>query len=215
MYELSFMTRVLSLMGCKLLVATSASGLFSFFHLEILMIWKGGAMKGMYNGCLMIVKDHINFHMRSPLAGEFQKGPKSWTHPNIFADTCDLLVNRYPDFSHLYSTRVAEIAHKVAAKMDVKLFEGVYGATPGPTYETHQEVTSFAKLGRWPCVCWNSNVFSKRCWLLWDEHDSWDHDCCSHWNGIVCHYIDYKLGCRLNRRNTHAYSCRIKWTSVS
>lgn len=54
MFELTFFSRVLALLGVKLLVATNASG---------------GAMQGMYNGCLMIIKDHINLYRRNPLAG--------------------------------------------------------------------------------------------------------------------------------------------------
>src|SRR5690554_1716310 len=54
MFVLTFFTRILALMGCKLLVANNAAG---------------GSMEGMYNGCLMIIRDHINFYKRNPLAG--------------------------------------------------------------------------------------------------------------------------------------------------
>jgi purine-nucleoside phosphorylase len=55
MYELTFMARLLALMGVKLLIATNAAG---------------GSQKGMYPGCLMIITDHINFYRRNPLAGK-------------------------------------------------------------------------------------------------------------------------------------------------
>lgn len=117
MYELTFLTRVLKLAGCKLMISTNASG---------------GAMEGMYPGCLMIINDHINFYKRNPLA-----------------DTCEhpAFGEHHTDLTSIYSKRLADIAHSVAKKFNIKLFEGVYGGTCGPTYETPSEVRAFSILG--------------------------------------------------------------------
>eukprot|EP01114_Cavostelium_apophysatum_P004747 TRINITY_DN1509_c0_g1_i1.p1 TRINITY_DN1509_c0_g1~~TRINITY_DN1509_c0_g1_i1.p1 ORF type:complete len:846 (-),score=149.54 TRINITY_DN1509_c0_g1_i1:28-2565(-) len=116
-YELTFFARVLKLVGCKLVISTNASG---------------GAMEGMYPGCLMIIRDHINFYHRNPLA-----------------DTCEFapLGEHYVDMSSLYSERIADVARSTANKVGIKLFEGVYGGTSGPTYETPAEVRAFTTLG--------------------------------------------------------------------
>lgn len=57
------------------------------------------------------------------------------------------LGQRYPHFSNLYSSRLAEVARTVAKTCNLRLFEGIYGATSGPCYETPQEVKSFSLLG--------------------------------------------------------------------
>ena len=49
--------------------------------------------------------------------------------------------------NNFISKRVADIAKTVAGELNIHLFEGVYGATSGPAYETPSEVVSFTKLG--------------------------------------------------------------------
>ena len=52
------------------------------------------------------------------------------------------LGEEYLDSSKIYSKRLLEIARKVAREKDIHLFEGNYGGTSGPTYETHTEVVA-------------------------------------------------------------------------
>ena len=47
----------------------------------------------------------------------------------------------------IISTRIADIAKRVSKDLNIHLFEGVYGATSGPAYETPSEVISFTKMG--------------------------------------------------------------------
>lgn len=117
-YQLAFNSRLMALMGVKTLIATNASG---------------GAMKGMTPGCVMALRDHICFTRRNPLADLFNDprwGPEQ------------------TDSSACYSTRILDIARTVSKTIDGFAFhEGVYGWTPGPTFETPTEVTCYTGLG--------------------------------------------------------------------
>lgn len=81
-------------------------------------------------GDLMILKDHINL-MPNPLIG-----------PNI-----DELGPRFPDMTHPYDPQLREKAREIAAKLDIKLREGVYVAVSGPSYETPAEWHFFRTVG--------------------------------------------------------------------
>ncbi|PRP86457.1 purine nucleoside phosphorylase [Planoprotostelium fungivorum] len=118
MFELTFMSRMLALAGVRLLIATNASG---------------GAGVGMTPGCLMVIRDHLNMYRRNPLQDT--------------ADHPGLSHHRHPDCSAIYSERVYEIAKKTADRVGVKLFEGVYASTSGPTYETPNEVKTYIQMG--------------------------------------------------------------------
>ncbi len=76
-------------------------------------------------GSWMQIADHINFTGQSPLTG----GPNFVDMTNIY---CRALIEK---FSH------------AAARRDIRLFEGVYAAVPGPQYETPAEVRMLRTLG--------------------------------------------------------------------
>lgn len=82
-------------------------------------------------GTLMTISDHINMTGQNPLIGgnleEF--GP------------------RFPDLSAAYTPAYREKAQTVAAKIGVKLDEGVYLGVTGPSYETPAEIRAFQTLG--------------------------------------------------------------------
>jgi purine-nucleoside phosphorylase len=80
---------------------------------------------------LMIIKDHINFMGTNPLIGKND----------------DTLGCRFPDMSDVYTPRLREICKKCAKKLGIKIKEGVYLATMGPSYETPSEVKMFNMLG--------------------------------------------------------------------
>ena len=84
----------------------------------------GGCNESFEAGDLMIINDHINFTLRNPLIGEnFEElGP------------------RFPDMSRAYDREFIEIAKKVGIESNLKLKEGVYMWTTGPSYETPAEV---------------------------------------------------------------------------
>jgi len=117
MHTLIFTTNVLSEIGVKIFVATNASG---------------GAMKGMWPGCLMLIHDHINFWHRNPLSDTFD---------------CDDESRRNPLMNKVYSERLQTLAEDTAKELELKLFKGVYGATGGHAFETPAEVQGFVSLG--------------------------------------------------------------------
>ena len=90
----------------------------------------GGVNPNFHVGDLMIIKDHINM-LPNPLVGKNieEMGP------------------RFPDMTHVYSTRIRKLAYDIAEKQGVKLKEGVYIAGTGPSYETPAEYHYFTVIG--------------------------------------------------------------------
>jgi purine-nucleoside phosphorylase len=110
--EAAFGVRVLAKFGAKNLIVTNAAG---------------GIGTHLYEGCLVLITDHINLQGQNPLTG-----------PNL-----DSLGPRFPDMTEAYSIRAREIAK--AIKPD--LLEGVYAAMPGPSYETPAEIRYLRTIG--------------------------------------------------------------------
>ena len=82
-------------------------------------------------GDLMIIKDHINLFPEHPLHGK----------------NYDELGPRFPDMSEPYSLRLIADAKKVASENGIRLMEGVYVGTQGPTFETPAEYKYFRIIG--------------------------------------------------------------------
>ena len=90
-----------------------------------------GGMNSNYQiGDLMIITDHINFFPEHPLHG-----------PNIGDGP------RFPDMSEAYSKDLRDLALTIAAEKDIKVQQGVYLGTQGPTFETPSEYRMFRLLG--------------------------------------------------------------------
>ncbi|HSB09855.1 MAG TPA: purine-nucleoside phosphorylase [Blastocatellia bacterium] len=91
----------------------------------------GGTAPHLEPGALMAITDHINLMGESPLRGPNDErfGP------------------RFPDMTAAYTTAYLELAHEVAREIGVVLFEGVYMALRGPSYETPAEIRMMRKLG--------------------------------------------------------------------
>jgi len=116
--EVTFPVRVMKKLGVEVLILTSAVG----------------GIKGrlpLKPGDFVLVKDHINFMGDNPLVGE---------HYEEFGE-------RFPDMSEVYDKNLRIVAKKVAKKLNIKLYEGVYLASRGPSYETPAEIKMFKKLG--------------------------------------------------------------------
>ena len=79
----------------------------------------------------MIITDHINLFPEHPLRGK----------------NFDELGPRFPDMSEAYSTELIADAKKVAAENGIRLVEGVYVGTQGPTFETPAEYRYFHRIG--------------------------------------------------------------------
>ena len=90
----------------------------------------GGIRRGFEPPLVMLIADHINLMWRNPLTGPVEEGEL-----------------RFPDMSEPYSLELRARALAVAAELGIALPEGVYGAVPGPSYETPAEVRMLERLG--------------------------------------------------------------------
>jgi len=118
MQEVTFPIRIMQKINLKYLILTSAVG----------------GIKGrlpLKPTDIVLIKDHINFIGDNPLRGE---------HFEEFGE-------RFPDMSEVYDKNLREIAKDVAKELNIKVYEGVYLAGRGPSYETPAEIKMFKKLG--------------------------------------------------------------------
>lgn len=90
----------------------------------------GGTNPDFEIGDLMIIRDHINLFPEHPLRGKnIDYGP------------------RFPDMSEAYSAELIEQALEIAREKGIKVQQGVYLGTQGPTFETPSEYKMFHILG--------------------------------------------------------------------
>jgi xanthosine phosphorylase len=91
----------------------------------------GSLNKSVGPGELSLITDHINFQGTNPLIGANDEdfGP------------------RFPAMNNAYDAKLRQQIKAVAQKINVKLHEGVYLATLGPTFETPAEIRAFKLLG--------------------------------------------------------------------
>src|SRR5580704_14980276 len=80
----------------------------------------GGIKREFVQGQLVVIKDHINLQGVNPLTGPNDErfGP------------------RFPDMTVAYDRRFREITVGEGNRNRIALYEGVYAALPGPSYET-------------------------------------------------------------------------------
>lgn len=91
----------------------------------------GGMNPDFEIGDLMIIRDHINLFPEHPLRGKNDPamGP------------------RFPDMSEAYSKDLIAKAKDIAATHKIRVVEGVYVGTSGPTFETPSEYKYFRIIG--------------------------------------------------------------------
>ena len=91
----------------------------------------GGMNPDFEIGDLMIITDHINVFPEHPLRGKNEKelGP------------------RFPDMSEAYCKEFIIKAKSIAKENNIKVVEGVYVGTTGPTFETPAEYRYFRNIG--------------------------------------------------------------------
>ena len=82
-------------------------------------------------GRLMAIADHINLLAVNPLTG-----------PND-----DAIGPRFPSLRDAYDPQLRQLLHSAANDLQIDLAEGVYLATPGPSFETPAEIRAFRLLG--------------------------------------------------------------------
>lgn len=91
----------------------------------------GGMNPDFEIGELMIIKDHINLFPEHPLRGR----------------NYDELGVRFPDMSQPYDATLREKAKAIADRHGIKIKEGVYVGTQGPSFETPAEYKFFSIIG--------------------------------------------------------------------
>ncbi len=91
----------------------------------------GGVNPNQEIGDLMVINDHLNLFPEHPLHGK-----------NI-----DELGPRFPDMHEAYDKELIRMAFEIAAENGIKLQQGVYAGTQGPTFETPAEYAYFRIIG--------------------------------------------------------------------
>jgi purine-nucleoside phosphorylase len=120
--EVTFPMRVLGALGVRAVVLTNAAG---------------GIQAGYRVGQLVVLSDHINMMGWNPLNGPNE--PRFAFRPGAGL--------RFFDMTEAYSKPLRELAKAVAKEEGFDLEEGVYLATPGPSFETPAEIRAFRALG--------------------------------------------------------------------
>jgi purine-nucleoside phosphorylase len=114
--EVIFPMRVLARLGVRAMILTNAAG---------------GISREYTQGCLVVLRDHINMQGTNPLIG-----------PND-----SRFGVRFPDMSRAYEPSYRKIVLEEAARLGLGTFEGVYAAMTGPSYETPAEIRALRTLG--------------------------------------------------------------------
>ncbi|HEY0565660.1 MAG TPA: purine-nucleoside phosphorylase [Terriglobales bacterium] len=91
----------------------------------------GGIGSDMVPGCLMVLSDHINLQGTNPLVG---------------ANDARFGV-RFPDMADAYAEKYRSVALSKGRKLGIPMYEGVYAALTGPSYETAAEIRMLRTLG--------------------------------------------------------------------
>ena len=91
----------------------------------------GGIKREFSQGRLVIIRDHLNLQGVNPLLG-----------PND-----ERFGLRFPDMSSAYDRRFREIAVGQGNRMGIGMYEGVYAALLGPSYETPAEIRYLRAIG--------------------------------------------------------------------
>ncbi len=120
--QVTFPMRVLGAMGVQAVVLTNAAG---------------GIQAGYSIGQLVALSDHINLMGWNPLTGPNE--PRFACIPGAGL--------RFFDMTEAYSRRLRALAKEAAIAEGIELVEGVYLATPGPSFETPAEIRAFRTLG--------------------------------------------------------------------
>lgn len=109
--------RTLKLLGCETIIITNASG---------------SLRPAIEPGQLIVIKDHINFQGRNPLAG----GPND-----------EDFGSRFVNMDAAYDPALRATTKKLAQKLAIPVAEGIYMGVLGPLFETPAEIRLFQAWG--------------------------------------------------------------------
>jgi len=114
--EVAFPIRVFARMGIKAIILTNAAG---------------GINRNYSQGCLVVIRDHVNLQGVNPLLG-----------PND-----ERFGLRFPDMTQAYDREFQRFVTEEGKKLAQNIHNGVYLAVQGPSYETPAEIYSFRAIG--------------------------------------------------------------------
>jgi purine-nucleoside phosphorylase len=115
-HEVIFPMRVMSRMGIRAVVLTNAAG---------------GINRSYKQGCLVVLRDHINLQATNPLIG-----------PND-----EHFGERFPDMTRVNWKAYQAAALEEGKRLGIEIAEGVYAALTGPSYETPAEIRYLRAIG--------------------------------------------------------------------
>jgi len=114
--EVIFPMRVMARMGIRAALITNAAG---------------GINRDFKQGCLVVLRDHINLQGTNPLIGP---------NDERFGD-------RFPDTTQVYWKPYQAVALQEAKRLGIEIAEGVYAGLTGPSYETPAEIRYLRTIG--------------------------------------------------------------------
>ena len=116
MKEVAFPMRVFGRMGIRAVILTNAAG---------------GINTRYQQGCLVVIRDHINLHSTNPCVGSNDErfGP------------------RFFDMTTAYHKPYAEAALEEGKRLGLNIDQGTYCILNGPSYETPAEIRAMRTLG--------------------------------------------------------------------
>ncbi len=114
--EVIFPMRVVARMGIRAVILTNAAG---------------GINRNFKQGCLVVLRDHLNLQGTNPLIG-----------PND-----ENFGVRFPDMTRVYWKPYQAAALQDGKRMGIEIAEGVYAGLTGPSYETPAEIRYLRTIG--------------------------------------------------------------------
>ena len=91
----------------------------------------GGINTDFKQGALVVIRDHIDLQGSNPLIG----------------GNDERFGARFPDMTQAYSKSYRSIATEESRRLGIEVFEGVYAALTGPSYETPAEIRYLRTIG--------------------------------------------------------------------
>jgi purine-nucleoside phosphorylase len=114
--QVIFPMRVMARMGVRAVLITNAAG---------------GINRDFKQGCLVVLRDHMNLQGTNPLIGSNE----------------DRFGVRFPDLTQVYWKPYQEAALQEGKRLGVEMAQGVYAALTGPSYETPAEIRYLRTIG--------------------------------------------------------------------
>ncbi len=91
----------------------------------------GGIREHLTAGSIAVINDHINLMGANPLIGPYE----------------EFLGERFPDMSEPYNRQLIEMTHRIAERLGIAVFDCIYAAVSGPSFETAAEIRMLQTLG--------------------------------------------------------------------